>query len=144
ATVVSQSGLAPHAQLLIYPATDHPTARPSRTLYDGYLLTDATRQAFWDVYTAGTGVADDDPLLSPIYGDLEGLAPALVVTAGFDVLRDEGEAYAHALEDAGTTVALYRQPSLPHGFINLTDVSRSARRATISMARRWRSFVDEV
>ncbi len=145
AAVVAQStSRAPVAQLLIYPATDHPTERPSRSLFDGYLLSDATRRAFWDVYTAGTGVADDDPRLSPIYGRLDGLAPALVITAGFDVLRDEGEAYAHALEDAGTRVALYRQPDLPHGFINLTDISLSARRATVSMARRWRSFVDAV
>ena len=136
-------GAGPAAQLLIYPATDHPTDRPSRHLYDGYLLTEDTRRAFFDVYTAGTGAADDDPRVSPIYGDLEGSAPALVVTAGFDVLRDEGEAYARALEAAGTPVALYRQPDLPHGFVNTTAVSPAARRATVSLSRRWRLFVRE-
>ena len=144
AAVVAQSASrSPVAQLLVYPVTDHATDRPSRTLFDGYLLSDATRQAFWDVYTVGTGVDDDDPRVSPIYGDLERLAPALVVTAGFDVLRDEGEAYAHALEGAGTPVALYRQPDLPHGFINVTSVSPAARRAMVSLARRWQTFTEE-
>ena len=132
----------PVAQLLIYPSTDHPTPRPSRTLFDGYVLPDALRRAYFAQYTDGTGVAGTDPRLSPLHGRLDGLAPAFVVTAGFDVLRDEGEAYAHALADAGGVVALYRQASLPHGFINLTDASAAARRAVVAVARRWRAFVD--
>ena len=133
----------PVAQLLLYPATDHPTHRPSRELFDGYLLPDAVRQAFFDVYTSGADVNGRDPRLSPIYGTLDGLAPALVVTAGFDVLRDEGEAYAHALAEAGTRAELYRQADQPHGFIHLTAVSRSAERATVAVARRWRRLVQE-
>ncbi|MDT0632373.1 alpha/beta hydrolase [Rubrivirga sp. S365] len=133
----------PVAQLLIYPSADHPTPRPSRTLFDGYILPDALRRAYFDVYTRGTGVDDDDPRLSPISGRLDGLAPAFVVTAGFDVLRDEGEAYARALDSAGGAVALYRQAALPHGFVNLTGVSPAARRATVAVARRWRRFLAE-
>ena len=145
AAVVAQDARAeapPVAQLLIYPATDTPTHRPSRDLFDGYLLPDAVRQAFWDVYTAdGTAASPDDARVSPIYGRLDGLAPALVVTAGFDVLRDEGEAYAHALRAASTPADLYRQPSLPHGYIHLTAISRAARSATVALFRRWRRLV---
>lgn len=129
----------PVAQLLIYPATDSPTPRPSRTLFDGYILPDALREAFVDTYAAGADHAD--PRISPLRGSLDGVAPALVVTAGFDVLRDEGEAYAHALRDAGVRTDLYRQTDQPHGFVNLTPVSPAARRATVAVARRWRQFV---
>ncbi|PAP75005.1 flavin-containing monooxygenase [Rubrivirga marina] len=132
----------PVAQLLIYPATDHPTDRPSRRRFDGYLLPDGLRRAFFDVYTQGA-VPEDDPRVSPLYGRLDGLAPAFVVTAGFDVLRDEGEAYARALKAAGTPTALYRQASLPHGFLHLAPISRGARRATVAAFRRWRWFVAE-
>jgi acetyl esterase len=63
------------------------------------------------------------------------------VIAGFDVLRDEGEAYAAALEAAAIHVEVQREPALGHGFVNLTNVSRESRRATIDMARRWRELV---
>ena len=129
----------PVAQLLVYPSTDSPTDRPSRRLFDGYVLPDGLRQAYLDVYTRGADGAD--PRVSPLRGRLAGLAPALVVTAGFDVLRDEGEAYARALRDAGGVAELYRQGSLPHGFVNLTHVSQAARRAAVAVARRWRSLV---
>ena len=135
----------PVAQLLIYPSADHPTDRPSRSLFDGYVLPNALREAYFDVYTGRGGVGADgaDPRISPLRGRLAGLAPALVVTAGFDVLRDEGEAYARALGAAGVRADLYRQGSLPHGFVNLTHASRAARRATVALARRWRRFVAE-
>ncbi len=132
----------PAAQLLIYPATDTPTDRPSRHLFDGFLLPDAIRAAFFEVYTAGTGADPADPHLSPLLAArLDGLAPALVLTAGFDVLRDEGEAYAHALRAAGVRTKLFRAASLPHGFINLTPAVPAARRETLAMARQWRQFV---
>ena len=132
----------PAAQLLIYPATDTPTDRPSRHLFDGYLLPDALRQAYFDIYTAGTGADAADPRLSPgLAARLDGLAPALVVTAGFDVLRDEGEAYALALAEAGVPVRLFREPGLPHGFLHLTDAVPAARLATVGAARQWRRFV---
>ncbi len=145
AAVVAQAtrdDAPPVAQLLIYPATDHPTPYRSRDLFDGYLLPEALRQAFFDVYTADR---DDgtDWRVSPIRGRLDGLAPALVVTAGFDVLRDEGEAYARALQAAGTHADLYRQADLPHGFVHLTPISASAKRATVAVARRWRQTVQE-
>ena len=144
AAVVAQRARAdrpPAAQLLIYPATDTPTDRASRHLFDGFLLPDDIRRAFFEVYTAGGG-DPEDPRLSPLLAEhLDGLAPALVLTAGFDVLRDEGEAYAHALEAAGVPTELFRAASLPHGFINLTPAVPAARRETIAAARQWRRFV---
>lgn len=131
----------PVAQLLIYPGTDHPGDYASRAMFDGYLLPEAVRAAFFEVYAAGADVAHD-PRMSPMRGDLAGLAPAFVLTAGFDVLRDEGEAYARALEAAGVPVALFRQADQPHGFINLTSVSPAAARGWTAACRRWRRFVE--
>ena len=131
----------PIAQLLIYPSTDPHADRPSRQLFDGFLLSAAEHAAFHDLYTGGTGVHPQDPRHAPLHGELGGLAPALVVTAGFDVLRDEGEAYADALRAAGTTVAAYREASLPHGFAHLTGVSQACRRATVRLAEQWRDLV---
>jgi acetyl esterase/lipase len=62
------------------------------------------------------------------------MAPALVVTAGFDPLRDEGEAYAAAMAAAGSEVRLRRFPSMLHGFVNMIDLSRSARAALVEVA----------
>ena len=56
------------------------------------------------------------------------------MTAGFDPLRDEGEAYAHALADAGVRVVLRRHPGLVHGFANMTGIAPVARAATIELA----------
>lgn len=131
----------PAAQLLVYPGTDHPGTYASRALFDGYLLPEAVRAAFFEVYAGGADVALD-PRMSPMRGELAGLAPAFVLTAGFDVLRDEGEAYARGMEAAGVPVALYRQADQPHGFINLTSVSRAAARGWTAACRRWRAFVD--
>jgi hypothetical protein len=134
----------PAAQLVIYPTVDTPTDRPSRSLFDGFFLADSERSGYFEVYTRRTDAPADDPRLSPIYGPLDGLAPALVVVAGFDVLRDESEAYAEALRAAGSRVLMQREPSLPHGFVNMTGVSRTARRATAEMAHRWHEVVATV
>ena len=133
----------PLAQLLLYPATDPHTPRPSRERFDGFFLAAEERAAFDELYTGGTDADPRDPRHAPIHGTLGGLAPALVVTAGFDVLRDEGEAYAAALEQAGTPAQAYREPALVHGFVNLTGVSRACHAATVRLAERWRSLVAE-
>lgn len=134
------------AQLLIYPPTDGMTARPSYQLFGkGFTLTAADRKAFHHYYCDGTGVAANDPRIAPLHArDLAALPPALVVTAGYDLLRDEGEAYAAALEAAGVKVRAHRFPGLAHGFIHMTGVCRGARDAMLWIAREWGGLVHQL
>jgi acetyl esterase len=103
-------------QLLIYPVTDAGLNTPSyRDLDERYGLTAATMRRFWNLYLDGAdGFAPD---ASPGRAtDLDGLPPAYILTASHDVLRDEGEAYARALQDAGVPVTLNRVEGAIHGF----------------------------
>jgi acetyl esterase len=136
----------PAAQLLIYPATDSAgEERASKGLFGrGYFITRADCDAFFKHYTSGTGASPDNPRLSPLRAaDLSGLAPALVATAGFDYLRDEGDAYARALKDAGSPVLFRRFPSLAHGFVNMTGVCPAANAALAEVAREWRALLEQ-
>jgi len=137
---------APFAQLLIYPATDSTTVRPSAAMFgEGYFLSPADRAGFNHHYLHGTGVGVEDWRVSPLLApDLSGLPPALVVSAGFDMLRDEGEAYAEALRAAGNTVRTMRVSAHGHGFLHMTGVSPAARRAMIDVAREWRALLDGI
>lgn len=128
-------GLRPAMQLLIYPVTDAVGGQRSRQLFaEGFLLTEADMDWF-EAHYLPTGVAHDDPRVSVMrVGDLSGLPPAYVATAGFDPLRDEGETYAERMRAAGVQVALRRHPGLVHGFANLAAVSRSSRAAMFEVA----------
>ncbi|MFE3293592.1 alpha/beta hydrolase [Rhodococcus sp. NPDC059234] len=121
----AQVGAPPVFQLLIYPAVDFAVKRPSRTTFaTGFFL----NKRFTDLTEASyppAGVDLTDPLLSPIYGDLTGLPPTYVVTAGFDPLRDEGDDYAEKLRQAGVAVQHVREPGLIHSFANMVGVGRS-------------------
>jgi acetyl esterase len=102
-------------QLLIYPVTDAAVNTPSYREFDErFGLTAASMQRFWNLYLDGADGFDPDA--SPLRGELEGLPPAHILTASHDVLRDEGEAYAAALERAGVPVTLNRKPGTIHGF----------------------------
>jgi len=144
ARFAAEEGSPPAAQLLIYPPTDGVTERPSYALFGtGFMLTTADREAFLHCYIDGTGVAKDDPRLAPLHArDLSGLPPTLVVTAGYDLLRDEGEAYGAALRAAGVAVRARRFPGLGHGFIHLTGVCGTARKAMRWIAHEWREVVE--
>lgn len=115
------------AQLLFYPATDFDMSMPShKTRGEGYLLTTRTMEWFRDQYFRG---AEDgaDWRASPLKAtDFEGLPPAYVLTAGYDPLCDEGEAYARKLHDAGVTVTMRRYPGQIHGFLNMGKMIRAA------------------
>jgi acetyl esterase len=137
----------PAAQLLIYPATDGAgEERASKRLFGrGYFLARTDCDAFLRHYTDGTGARGDDPRLSPLRApDLSGLAPALVATAGFDYLRDEGDAYARRLQESGVEVVWRRFPSLAHGFVNMTGVCPAAAAALAEVARDWRALLERI
>ena len=133
---VQSEGPRPAAQLLIYPATDFSTKYPSHRLFShGFFLTDAQVDRYRGHYLPDEAAARD-PRASPLLAtDLRGLPPALVLTAGFDVLRDEGEAYARRMESAGVRVVQQRVTVQIHGFAHATGVSPSARRAMGAAAR---------
>ncbi len=113
-------------QLLIYPVTDmNRTSQSYRDNAEGYLLSAELMAWFEGHYTGGTGL--DDPRVSPLFTeDLTGVAPALVITAEFDPLRDEGEAYGKRLADAGVPVAMQRHDGMIHGFFQMNAVIDAA------------------
>ncbi|AGU52178.1 alpha/beta hydrolase fold-containing protein [Variovorax paradoxus B4] len=110
-------------QLLIYPATDMRRGHPSHQANgQGYLLTRDTMTYFHDHYIEDAG-SDLDWRASPLlHADLSGLPPALVLTAGYDPLRDEGMAYAEALTAAGNRAAYVCFERQIHGFITMGKV----------------------
>ena len=110
--------------LLFYPPCDAVNRAPSRELFaSGFLLTDADIVWFCDHYLPPT-VDRGDPRASILLaGDLTGMPPTYLVTAGFDPIRDEGEMYARRLAEAGVPVVLRRQPALVHGFVNMIGLS---------------------
>lgn len=125
----------PAMQLLIYPATDAYGRRPSRQLFgQGFLLTLVDIDWFEDHYLPDRATAADPRASVMRAENFAGLPPAYVVTAGFDPLRDEGEAYAERMREAGVHVALRRQAGLVHSFANLTAVSPSAAAAMREVA----------
>jgi len=122
---------APLAQLLLYPGTDATWQGGSRdTMADAWPLSETTLQFFALMGGVGDDEATDlraSPALAP---DLAGLPPALVVTAGFDPLRTQGDAYAEKLRNAGVTVTHRCEGSLPHSFTIMGAVSPAAHKAT--------------
>jgi acetyl esterase len=125
AAVVAQQALndgvqTPALQVLLYPITQFGGETRSLTLFaDGYFLTNNDMDWFRANYLSGSSVTWADPSVSPLRADdLSGLAPALVVTGGFDPLRDEGNQYAEALAAAGVSVDHRQYGSMVHGFAN--------------------------
>jgi acetyl esterase len=126
-------------QLLIYPVTDYLPDLPSYRENDGYLLTRAGMAWFWRLYLGEAGDPTHPDAVPMRAADLRGLPPALVVTAEFDPLRDEGEAYAMRLREAGVRVDLLRYPGMIHGFLSLAGILEQARRAMADIGRHLRA-----
>ena len=107
-------------QALVYPVTDALADTASRRENgEGYLLTTAHMDYFFDCYLRA-GADPADWRISPLRAsDLAGVTPAVVVTAGYDPLRDEGDAYAERLAAAGVAVEHLRYPGMIHGFFGL-------------------------
>jgi acetyl esterase len=135
---------APAAQLLIYPALDMASTFASRALFGrGYMLTSEDMDAFSRLYLGDLDATDAGWRASPLRATtLHQAPPALIVTAGFDPLRDEGEAYAERLCANGRQVILRRYSGLVHGFLHMTSIVPCALTATVDIAHRLRALAD--
>jgi len=122
-------------QVLIYPVTNSSLDTPSyHENATGYVLTREAMRWFWRHYLEREEQGKE-PLAAPLLApSLAGLPPALVITAACDPLRDEGEAYAARLRDAGVPVTLTRYDGMFHGFIRMTRFLDKARAAVDEVA----------
>ena len=131
----------PHisGQLLICPVVDSDLTRPSyQDNGDGYILTTALMRWFWDHYADPADRVDS--LAAPLRGNLEGLPPTCIVAADFDPLRDEGVAYARALEAAGVPVRLTRARGHIHTSVTMVDVVISGAPVRAEIGEALRTF----
>ena len=122
----AEEGVKPWRQLLLYPCLDLSASMPShRKLADGYLLTAPLYAWYRANYLQGHSA--DDPRLSPLFAeDLSGLAPTLLLYAGFDPLRDEAAVYSLKLDLAGVPVETLYFPDMIHGFLTMGGAIPSA------------------
>lgn len=131
----------PKAQLLLYPIIDYTLSHPTISeLGEGHILTTTQLEWLRSNFLQDRPL-EKDPYVSPLYApDLSGLPPAVVITAGFDLLRDEGEAYAAKLEEAGVKT-LYKEFSTEgHGFA-YADTTASVRRANAEICQMFKRLV---
>jgi acetyl esterase len=124
------------SSLLLYPALD-PLMRSSsmQSLAEGYILTQADMAYYWASYLADPVQATDPRATPAALTDLSGMPNTVLVTAGFDPLRDEGREYARRLVDADVLTVYLPFPALVHGFIDMVGrvpAAESALRATLS------------
>ena len=143
AVVAQHLGDVLAAQLLIYPATDGIGDYPSRAENgEGLFLTTAMMEWFSSHYVpADVDLATELARLAPLHGDLSEVAPALVVTAEFDPLRDEGEAYAEALRAAGVEAEQVRYDGMIHGFVDMVPFSGAAADAVADINKRFAALL---
>ena len=132
-------------QMLVYPITNHGfETRSYRENGEGYYLTRAAMQWYWRHYLSGAGEGES-PYASPLRAEnVTGLPPALVITAEFDPLRDEGEAYGRRLADAGVPVTIRRFDGMFHGFFGRASLLEPARRAQELATGALRSALHEL
>ena len=144
AIVSMHSGVKPVFQLLVYPATDMRLGQAShRENAQGYLLTADSMKWFIGHYLSGSHVEPTDPRLSPLFAADHVVAttpPAMVITAEFDPLRDEGDAYARGLAAAGVKVQHVQAHGHMHTSITMVDVIISGVRHREQMAAALRGF----
>ncbi len=125
-------------QLLVYPVANYAFDTDSyRENAEGYLLTEKMMRAFWKHYLSDEAEAES-PYASPLRAEsLQGLPPAFVITAEFDPLRDEGEAYAKRLAEAGVAATAHRYSGMIHGFFSMGP---SIERAQVAIADAGRAL----
>jgi acetyl esterase len=134
-------GPALAGQILVYPNTDQLADDESTRAADDPFLFNRHSVAWYRQHYLADPADAADPLASPLRaGSLAGLPPALVITAEYDPLRDQGEAYARRLAGAGVPVELSRYPGMAHGFFTMggtVDASRAAIGQAASQLRAW-------
>ncbi|WP_104105944.1 alpha/beta hydrolase [Nocardioides sp. 616] len=141
AQVLRDEGVPLAGQLLIYPGTDLLADLPSRTENaEGYFL-DMPTMTWFALHYLGEHRDPGDPRLSPLRGEVTGVAPAVVVVAQFDPLRDEGTAYAAALAGAGVPVLVEEFGGLIHGFVDMGRHSPAAQAAVERTCELFRSVL---
>jgi len=126
-----KGGPAPSGQLMIYPVTDYfNSSHPSYSENaEGYGLTAAGMRWFWTHYLNRESEGDS-PFVSPLRAsNLRGLPPALIITAEYDVLRDEGERYGERLAEAGVLTKVSRYDGMNHGFFQMYGIVEKAKQA---------------
>jgi len=128
-------------QVLVYPVTDNNLETPSYLAYsEGYGLTREGMRWFWNHYLP----EGDDPLACVLGAhDLSGLPPALIILAEFDVLFDEGKAYADRLREAGVWTEVMVCEGMIHGFFRMTGVLDRANRVLEDTAARMRAAISK-
>jgi acetyl esterase len=136
---------SPIFQLLVYPVTDYyePATASCVENADGYFLTKDDMVWFWNHYLVDSADASNPyacPLRAPT---LAGLPPALIITAEFDPLRDEGEMYAARLRESGVAAELARFDGMIHGFFSMAGVLEQGKNALMLAAARLRSAFSE-
>jgi acetyl esterase len=138
-----RGGPALAAQLLVYPNTCyHADTKSLRDNDDRWLFNRHSVDWYWGNYLT-TPEQGRDPLVSPLLADkLTGLPPALVLTAEYDPLRDEGERYAGRLSEAGVPVEVTRYEGMAHGFFTMSGMFSGARQAVGQAADYLRKILD--
>jgi acetyl esterase len=116
-------------QLLVYPATDMACNTYSHKTFTDYFLTDRSIRYFLGHYLRGEGDRKDPTASPALASSHKNLPPALVITAEFDPLRDEGEAYGELLRKAGVPVTVTRYDGMIHGFLTMGQVLVQGREA---------------
>jgi len=125
-----------HGQVLLYPVTDAPLPYKPSYIENavGYSLTRDDMLRFWRDYV-GDGAPEDHPELYPLRAQsLAGLPPSIVITAGYDPLRDEGRDYARRLMDAGVSTTFTQYDGAIHGFVRLGPDVRLAKEALLQVS----------
>ena len=135
-------GLALSGQLLVYPNTDQLADDESmRSADDRYLFNHHSVAWYRQHYLADPGDAAS-PFASPLRAEsLAGLPPALVITAEYDPLRDQGEAYARRLADEGVPALVTQYPGMTHGFFTMAGTVDASRKAIASAAEQLRTWL---
>ncbi|MEX0961841.1 MAG: alpha/beta hydrolase [Simkaniaceae bacterium] len=122
--------IQPCFQVLIYPFLDFTFNSPSHTQFkEGYLLEESSL-IWYRKQLVPRKHPFDDPMLSPLFHkNFKNLPPALIITAEYDPLRDDGESYADRLKEASIPVKLHRFDGMTHGFFQMATILESGRKA---------------